>query len=112
MADLLAMTLTPLFLIAALNLSATDLRDLRCLYVFESRAVAESGSGERDKSAADQNVAQWFRGRLSVSQPHMSVAKYLKHHFYDFKVAVTRADIESCSAVIGGWQARESGPIR
>jgi len=106
------MTLMPLFLLATANLSAIDLRDLRCLYAFESRAVAESARGEADKSAADQNIAQWFRGRLSASQPNVSVFKYLQRHFYGPKHVVTHGDIEACSAVIGGWEAKEIGPIK
>ena len=106
------MMLTPLVLFAAAKLSATDLRDLHCLYAFESRAVAESAAGEKEIGAADQNVAQWFRGRLSASQPQLRVFDYIQSHFYVPKVIVTPDDIRSCSAVIGAWERREAGPIR
>ena len=96
------------FLIAAAQLSATDLRDLRCVYVFETRSIA-AGGGE--KGLADQINAQWFRGRLSSSQPKLRVFRYVSEHFRDRKSAVSDADVQLCASVIAEWDAEEVGPL-
>ena len=100
----------PLFyVIAAVQLSATDLRDLRCVYVFETRSIA-AGGGE--KGVADQINAQWFRGRLSASQPKLNVFHYVTDHFRRPKVPVTGRNLEGCAKTIAEWEAEEVGPLR
>jgi len=97
-----------LALLAAAHLSATDLRDLRCVYVLENASTA----APRDKVDALQNMAQWFRGRLSASQPGLNVFEYVTDHFVRPKLAVGEADRAVCTKAIAEWQAKEAGPLR
>ena len=92
----------------ASQLSATDLRDLRCVYVLESASI----KSPRDKVDAIQNAAQWFRGRLSASQPKLNVFHYVTEHFVEPKVIIGEADMAVCTKAIAEWEAKEVGPIR
>jgi hypothetical protein len=95
-------------LIVAAQLSATDLRDLKCVYVLEQTSIA----GPTDKVDAIQNIAQWFRGRLSASQPKLNVFRYVTEHFEHRKVAFGDADMAICTKVIAEWEADQIGPLR
>lgn len=97
-----------LALLVAAQLSATDLRDLRCVYVFET---ASATAANREKVPALQNTAQWFRGRLSASQPNLNVFHYVSEHFVR-KVSVGNADIAVCAQALAEWEAKEIGPLR
>lgn len=95
-------------LLAAAHLSATDLRDLRCVYVLENASTV----APRDKVDALQNTAQWFRGRLSASQPGLNVFQYVTAHFVRPKLAVGEADMAVCTEAIAKWEAKEAGAVR
>ena len=97
-----------LALFAAGHLSATDLRDLRCVYALENASRA----APRNQVDALQNTAQWFRGRLSASQPGLNVFQYVNDHFVRPKVAIGEADMAVCTKAIADWQAKEAGPLR
>ena len=90
-----------LAVLVAAQLSATDLRDVRCAYVFEQIIPT--------KSAEDRDTAkwlqQWFHGRLSVSQPTLNVLDYATAHFK--KVPVAEADFEQCSNIYMDWARQQ-----
>ena len=56
------------FLIAAAQLSVTDLQDLHCVYVFQTAAMTLKGEERLQLYAAEQ----WFEGRLSARQPKLT----------------------------------------
>jgi hypothetical protein len=92
-----------LFPIAAAQLSVTDLRDLRCVYVFQTAATALTG----DERSAIQGTQQWFEGRLSARQPKLNVFDYVNEHFTFRKVGVGDADLLQCSQIFTDWEAQE-----
>lgn len=98
-----------LALLIAAQLSATEVRDLRCVYVPERASVIAEN---RQKVAALQNTAQWFRGRLSASQPDLNVFHYVTEHFVRPKLAVGETDIAICANALAEWDAREVGSLR
>ena len=92
-----------LFLIAAAQLSAADLLDLRCVYVFQTVASATTGE---DRQAAKW-TQQWFEGRLSARHPHLNVDDYVSKYFVFRKVASSSADLEQCSQTYTSWAAEQ-----
>ena len=98
-----------LALLVAAQLSATELRDLRCVYVLESASVI---AADRKKVPALQNTAQWFRGRLSASQPNLNVFHYVTAHFVRPKLAIGDEDMAICANALAQWEAKEVGPLR
>ncbi len=92
-----------LFLIAAAQLSVTDMRDLRCVYVFQTAATTLTG----DERAAVLGTQQWFEGRLSARQPKLNVFDYVNEHFTFRKVAVGDNDLMKCSQTFTEWEAAE-----
>jgi hypothetical protein len=91
------------FILAAAQLSAADLTDLRCVYVFQTAATAATGT----EQLAVSNVASWFEGRLSARHPDLQVSNYVNQHFTFQKVTVGDADLVKCSQIFTDWQSQE-----
>jgi hypothetical protein len=90
-----------LWFLMALQLSATDLRDLRCSYVSEKFAATKSG----EEKATVTWLQQWFDGRLSARHPTLNILDYNHQHFGKSKV--TEADFEKCSQIYTDWAAQQ-----
>ena len=86
-----------LAILVAAQLSATDLRDVRCAYVYEKIIATKSGE-DRDTA---KWLQQWFYGRLSASQPTLNALDYATAHFKNTPVA--EADFEQCSNYYMDW---------
>ena len=90
-------------LIAAAQLSVTDLQDLHCVYVFQTAATALKG----DERSTIYSIEQWFAGRLSARQPKLNVSNYVTEHFIFRKVQVGDADVTQCSQIFTDWEAAD-----
>lgn len=86
-------------LIAAAQLSVTDLQDLRCVYVFQTAATALKGEERLQFYATEQ----WFEGRLSARQPKLNVSSYVTQYFTFGKAKVGDADLMQCSQIFTTW---------
>jgi hypothetical protein len=95
--------ISALFVLAAVQLTATDLRDLRCVYVFQTAASAVTG----EERSAVQGTEQWFEGRLSAMHPELDVYDYVNEHFTFKKVPVHDADLVQCSQIFTDWESKE-----
>lgn len=93
--------MSALWFLLAVQLSATDLRDLRCSYVSEKLAATTNGE-EKDTLKWPQ---QWFDGRLSVRHPTLNILDYAEEHFRKSKVS--EADLDRCSQIYTDWAAQQ-----
>ena len=84
-----------------IQLSATDLSDLRCSYVSEKLAATKRS----EERATVKWLQQWFDGRLSVRQPTLNILDYTDEHFGKSKVS--EADFVKCSQIYTDWAARQ-----
>jgi hypothetical protein len=93
--------LTVLALLVAAQLSATDVRDLRCSYVVEK--VSATTAGEEKDTA--KWLQQWFDGRLSARHPSLNIVHYRAEHFAD--VPVGEDDFLQCSQFYTEWAGQQ-----
>ena len=88
---------------AAAQLSAADLTDLRCVYVFQTAAQALTGEDRWVMTTAQR----WFEGRLAGRHPDLLVTSYVEDNFVGRKVAVGDADLYRCNGIVTKWQTEE-----
>ena len=93
--------MTALGLLIAAQLSATDIRDLRCSYSLEKISATKTGE---DKDSVKW-LQQWFDGRLSARQPTLNILDYSADHFA--RLSVSEADFERCSQFYMEWAAQQ-----
>lgn len=93
--------MTVLALLIAAQLSATDIRDLRCSDVMEKISATKTGE-EKDTA---KWLQQWFYGRLSVRQPTLNILDYVAEHFA--RSSMSEAEFEQCAQFYLEWDGQQ-----